>query len=71
LTFLIYILEALPSLFDGVVESYALDALHARVHDQRGGEHLADVLRKIIKIEGDLNCLFYVYVIVVARDIVD
>jgi hypothetical protein len=45
--------------------------LVTRVHDQRGGEHLADVLRKIIKIEGDLNCLLYVYIIVVARDIMD
>jgi hypothetical protein len=45
--------------------------LHAWVHDQRGGEHLADLLSKIIKIEGDLNCLMYVYDIVVSRDIMD
>jgi hypothetical protein len=54
-----------------VAESYALGALHARVHDQQGGEHLADLLSKIIKIEGDMNCLMYIYGIVVARDIVD
>jgi hypothetical protein len=64
-------LRALSSLFDDVAKSYALDALHARVHDQRDGEHVADLLSKIIKIEGDLNCLLYVYGIIVARDIMD
>jgi hypothetical protein len=36
-----------------------------------GGEYLADLLSKIIKIEGDLNYLMYIYDIVVARDIMD